>query len=166
MKGSVQLSRQVPLRPWRWNPPSAGRGPALLRQYPMRAGSFVVRTDTGDPWADLPVGVLKSAPLDRAFYLADVDEVDEQGRASLSLWEAPSGRALYGSIGPLAPNEREGPEPAAGDRLLIWTWRELPGAGQVLPRRFVRVERRALSDEDRQSLLRLAQELEAEQTED
>lgn len=160
MSGRVPLVRQVPWRAWRWNPPDTPRGPGLLRQYAMRAGTYTVRPEPTEPWDQLPEGVLQGASLDRAFYVADVDEVDEEGNASLTLWESPSGRALYGSLPPLPPHERLGPEPSPGDRLRIWTWRELPGAGEVVPRRFVQVERRELTEQERDALRRLAEELE------
>lgn len=160
MSGRVSFVRQVAWRAPRWNPPPAERGAALLRQYAMRAGTFSLRPDPPDPWDELPGDVLGGAPLDRAFYLADVDEVDELGNASLTLWESPSGRALYGSLPALDPKDRQGPEPAPGDRLWIWTWRELAGGSAPVPRKFVRVERRELTVQERGELLVLAEELE------
>lgn len=148
-------------RAQRWNPPQKSRGPGLLRQYAMRAGTFTVRAEPDEPWAQIPSGVLRAAPLDRAFYLADVDEVDEEGNVALTLWESPSGRALYGSLPPLGEDERLGPEPAPGDRLWIWTWRELPGRGEVQTRRFVKVERRDLTEDERREMLARAERIEA-----
>lgn len=161
MSRRVPLDRRVAWRAPRWSPPRTPRGPRLLRQYAMRAGTFTVRPDPVEPWDEIPAGVLRGAPLDRAFYLADVDEVDEEGNASLTLWESPSGRALYGSLPPLDEHERLGPEPAPGDRLWIWTWRELPGAGEVVTRRYVKVERRELTEEEKFEMLERAARLEA-----
>lgn len=166
MSDRVPLARQVAWRALRWSPPRTSRGPGLLRQYAMRAGTFTVRDEPVEPWDHLPDGVLRSAPLDRAFYLADVDEVDEEGNASLTLWESPSGRALYGSLPPLEAHERLGPEPAPGDRLWIWTWRELPGGGASVTRRFVKVERRELTEEEKREMLERAARLEALSRED
>lgn len=162
MSARVPIARQVPWRAARWSPPEQASGPRLLRQHPMRAGVYMTRPDPTEPWEQLPDGALHSAPLDRAFYVADVDEVHDDGTVSLTLWESPSGRALYGSLPPLPPQDRDGPEPAPGDRLLIWTWRELPGGGERRTRRFVRVLRRELTDEEREELRRLAAELEPE----
>lgn len=161
MSSRVPLTRQVAWRAPRWSPPRALRGPGILRQYAMRAGTFTMRAEPVEPWGEIPAGVLQGAPLDRAFYLADVDEVDEEGNASLTLWECPSGRALYGSLPRLDERDRLGPDPAPGDRLWIWTWRELLGPGEEVTRRFVKVERRELTEEEKEYLRQLADELEA-----
>jgi hypothetical protein len=61
----------------------------------------------------------------------------------------------------LEAHERVGPEPAPGDRLWIWTWRELPGGGESVTRRFVKVERRELTEEEKREMLERAARLEA-----
>lgn len=128
----------------------------------MRAGVYMVRPDPTEPWEALPTEQLQGAPTDRTFYMADVDEIGLDGSVTLSLWESPSGRALYGNLGVLRPEERSGPEPRPGDRLLIWTWSELPGEGVVQLRRYIKVERRVLTDAEKQELLKLAASLESE----
>ncbi len=160
-------ARQVPKRATKWKPPTVAHGHALLRQYALRAGTYSLRgTEPVEVWdAEFPPNST-GAPLDQAFYFADVDEVDEEGRASLTIWEAPSGRAFYGALPVLPDDERDGPPPAAGDRLWIWTWREIADSGDVSDHRFVRVHRRQLTDEEKQELLELAARLEADAQDD
>lgn len=129
------------------------------RQWPMRAGDHLVHINRAEVWSEI-AQKLDGAPNRRAFYAGRVDEVDLKGGVHATLYEWPSGRAIFVALDGLLAEELEGPAPAPGDVLHVWTWIELPGGGRRVVRRFVHVLRRALSEEEREELRRIAKELE------
>lgn len=137
--------RRVPRYPRRFLP-AAPKPVCLERHVSVRPARFVVGLDelvgTDEDQALPPISV-ESAPLRVANYLGRVEELDEAGEITATLWEIPNGREAVTTLSPtdpaIMPTSFE-PPPEPGDLLRIWTWVELSREGSEQPRVFFKIE--------------------------
>jgi hypothetical protein len=114
----------------------------------VRPARFVVGLDElvgADEDKALPPISVKSAPLRVANYLGRVEELNETGKITATVWEIPSGREAVTTLSPTDPaiiRESFEPPPELGDLLRIWTWVELAqdGSGSEQPQVFFNIE--------------------------
>ncbi|KFA93010.1 hypothetical protein Q664_12070 [Archangium violaceum Cb vi76] len=97
-----------------------------------------------------------AAPVCPAFYLGRVEEVMEH-EVLATVWERPSGREA--SVTLSVQEQLKGQRPAPGSLLRLWTWLELPGEGEQVPRLEVVVESSRLDAPGRQRLRELVETL-------
>lgn len=144
MTGS-RFVRRVPRHPRRFLP-TAPKPVRLKRHVSVRPARFVVGLDElvgADEDQALPPISVDSAPLRVANYLGRVEELDEAGEITATVWEIPSGREAVTTLSPTDPavvRESFEPPPEPGDLLRIWTWVELPPNGSEKPRVFFKID--------------------------
>lgn len=110
----------------------SSEGAGFVRRVDVRPGRFIVldpRTRSPD-WRIPEDRVTRGeivGPLQPAMYLARVDDVDSEGACAVTLWEVPNG--LMGTT-TLSVEAMAGHRPELGDTLRVYTWMEVPKAGE------------------------------------
>jgi hypothetical protein len=140
--------------------PGAPRPPGLETRLDLRPARFVVGAGERVHWSEMADE--QGAPVCPAFYLGRVEEVMED-EVLVTVWERPSGREASVSLS--VENQLEGRRPAPGSLLRLWTWLELPGGDERVPRLKVEVESPRLDEPERQRLRTLVETLKHEVTE-
>jgi hypothetical protein len=134
---------------------STGLTPHLHRRVDTRPARFVIGLDEDVDWR-----WLDGTPVNPAFYLGRVEEVTADGSVVTTLWERPSGREAFA---PLSLAEHfAGQAPSPGDLLRIWTWMELREDQPPVDHYRIEVETQTLSEEERELLTELVDELKRE----
>lgn len=137
--------------------PSRGRPFGLVSQLELRPARFLLGLGERVRWEQLEQA--RSAPANVAFYLGRVEEVSGD-EVVATVWERPSGREAATVLSVL--EHLQGQRPPPGSLLRIWTWVELPGGGQQIPRHAVKVERPHLNEQERSELRKVLDLLEAQ----
>jgi hypothetical protein len=88
-----------------------------------------------------------------------VEEVMEH-EVLATVWERPSGREA--SVTLSVKDQLKGQRPAPGSLLRLWTWLELPGGDERVPRLKVEVEPPRVDERERQRLRELVETLKHE----
>jgi len=104
----------------------------FIRRVGERPGRFIVLDPhTRSPDWRIPEEFVTKGeivgPLQAAMYLARVDDVDSEGTCAVTLWEVPNG--LMGTT-TLSVELMGGVSPEIGDTLRVYTWMEVPKAGE------------------------------------
>lgn len=133
------LVRRVPKRAMRF--PSLavdtiGDTRSLVRRVEQRPCPYVIPViDREDHWR-LPSEVLGSGgPTDIYYYLGIVEEVHDDGRVLVTLWQHP-GIELISELSVDA--HFHGVRPLPLDVIQAWAWTECPGKGVETPRLYAR----------------------------
>lgn len=141
--------------------PASARPPGALRsQLDLRPARFVVGMGEPVRWSTLAGA--GAAPVCPAFYLGRVEEVTEE-EVLATVWERPSGREASTALS--LDEHLGGRRPPPGSLLRLWTWVELPGGGEQVPRLEVKVELPRLEESERQRLRVLVESLKQEVSE-
>lgn len=140
--------------------PGPPRPRGLETRLDLRPARFVVGVGESVRWADMAGA--HDAPVCLAFYLGRVEEVmgDE---VLATIWERPSGREASTMLS--VQKDLKGQPPAPGSLLRIWTWLELPGEDERVPRLKVEVVPPRLDEPERQRLRELVATLKQEASE-
>lgn len=155
--GTSKLVRKRRHRAMRHLPgPARPRGLETHR-LELRPARFVV--GVGEPVRWSLLAWAHAAPVCPAFYLGRVEEVMED-EVLVTVWERPSGREA--SVTLSVEKELKGQRPAPGSLLRLWTWLELPGGDERVPRLQVEVESSRLDEPERQRLRALVETLKHE----
>jgi hypothetical protein len=141
--------------------PAATRPPGeLYSRLDLRPARFVVGLGEPVRWAALSGA--DAAPVCPAFYLGRVEEVTEE-EVLATVWERPSGREATTALS--IEEQLGGRRPPPGSLLRLWTWVELPGGGEQVPRLEVEVEPPRVEEPERQRLRALVESLKQEVSE-
>lgn len=153
--GHSYFTRSMRFRAFR-HLPSRGRPFGLVSQLELRPARFLLGLGERVRWEQLEQA--RSAPVNVAFYLGRAEEVSGD-EVVATVWERPSGREAATVLS--VPEHFQGQPPPPGSLLRIWTWVELPGGGQQIPRHEVKVERPHLNEQQRAELRELLDSLQA-----
>jgi len=154
--GASKLVNQFRHRADRYLPRPV-RAPGLETRLELRPARFALGLGEFFRWDEIDEA--RNAPVNGAFYLGRVEEVSGDDVLA-TVWERPSGREASTTLS--VKDNFQGKAPASGNLLRIWTWVELPGQDERVPRLKVEVEEPQLTDTERQELRALAESLEKE----
>lgn len=128
----------------------------LFRQVPVHPARFVVGMDEPEWPLFPPPDKVEGTAIQYASYVARVQEVDEDGNVTVTLWERPNGRE---GLTALSVDEHLGGQrPNVGDLLWIWTWIDVVNRRRK-KRIYVEREQPKLTHADRQLLGSIAEQL-------
>ena len=155
---SPSLIRTVKRRPHRWAPPNDPRELQLVTREPLRPARYTVGYDPAllpegfheDPWRDFDWSRPASAPMNREALWCRVEEVNEHELVATA-WTWPAGQELI-LVLPIDWRILTQDGVRVGDLLIVWTWRELPGAGRKVDVYLAKVIRRVLTKAERKHL--------------
>jgi len=117
----------------------------LFRQVPVHPARFVVGMDEPEWPLFPPAEKVQGTAIQCASYVARVEEVDEDGHVTVTLWERPNGRE---GLTALSVDEHLGGQrPNVGDLVWIWTWVDVVN-GENKTRVHCKLERAQLSAAD------------------
>lgn len=155
---SPSLIRTVKRRPHRWAPPNDPRELQLVTREQLRPARYTVGYDPAllpegfheDPWRDFDWSRPASAPMNREALWCRVEEVNEHELVATA-WTWPAGQELILDL-PIDGRILTQDGVRVGDLLIVWTWRELPGADSIVDVYLAKVIRRVLDDGERERL--------------